>query len=180
MREPYLLGTRSNTYRLSLELELRACRESDLERLEWFGMFTHHRSIIRDTWQQHLAGVQEMLVVDLDGFPVAQIWVDLHKRADRGGAVLWAVRCLPLLSQRGIGQWMLREAEERLKARGFVLAEIGVEKHNARARRLYEQLGYHKVSELAERYSYTPPGGSEVWALADQWIMHKRLVGAGR
>ena len=44
-------------------------------------------------------------------------------------------------------------AEKILKSKGFTIAEIGVEKDNLDARRLYERMGYQVVKDNVEEYS---------------------------
>jgi ribosomal protein S18 acetylase RimI-like enzyme len=60
------------------------------------------------------------------------------------GAAGW-VRQLavhPALQSCGIGTLLIRAAEERTRDRGLHHAELKVEECNARARALYERLGY--------------------------------------
>jgi ribosomal protein S18 acetylase RimI-like enzyme len=66
-------------------------------------------------------------------------------------------------------------AEALLRERGFGQAEVGVEKDNAAAHRLYTRLGYTPHAELREVYSYTTPDGVFAQHVVDQWILRKRL-----
>jgi ribosomal protein S18 acetylase RimI-like enzyme len=139
-------------------------------------MFTAHRELIRDAYARQLDGEVEMLVGEVGGFPVAQLWMDLVKRRDQGIGVIWAVRVFPFLRRLGIGTLLLHEAEGWLRQQGFVEAELGVEKNNPRARRLYESLGYRDArADVREYYAYTLADGSRVNAVADQWLLRKRL-----
>ncbi len=166
----------SESFTLQLSLTIRPCVAEDLPGLEWFGMFTRHRDIIADAFRRHCAGDNPMLVVDLAGFPVAQAWIDVARRAPEGVAVLWAVRVMPLLQGRGIGARLLAAAEAEIRRRGLSVAEIGVEKDNAGARRLYERLGYRLSGEAREEFGYRTPWGEEVREVADQWILRTRLA----
>ena len=58
-------------------LEIRLCREADLPQLEWFGMYSEHREIIRSTYESQERGETAMLVADLNGFPAGQVWINL-------------------------------------------------------------------------------------------------------
>jgi ribosomal protein S18 acetylase RimI-like enzyme len=69
----------------------------------------------------------------------------------------------------------MSSAETVIRERGLRIAEVGVEKDNPDARRLYERLGYTLQSELREQYSYTTPDGVHASHLVDQWILHKQL-----
>lgn len=159
-------------------LVLRACVERDLEALEWFGMFTHHRSILRDAWNRHCAGNNLCYVVDYSGFPIAQAWVDLERRRGPNTAMLWAVRVFPIFQGQGIGRFMLQKIEHHVQARGVTGLWLGVERHNTRARAFYERLGYREVGSLCERQRYQLPSGQWVEQTFDQCVMRKALMGA--
>ena len=160
---------------IPLVVRIRECAEADLPHLEWFGSFAHHREIFAEAYARQGRGENLMLVADARGFPVGQAWVDLQKRKAESVGVLWAVRVLPLLQGLGIGSILIRAAARRLRERGYRAAELGVEKDNAGARRLYERLGYQLVGELREGYGYTAPDGVAVRHVVDQWILRKAL-----
>lgn len=164
-------------FTLPLTLTIRPCAAEDLPALEWFGMFTRHRDIIADAWRRHCAGDNPMIVVDVAGFPVAQAWIDLARRAPQRIAVLWAVRVMPFLQGRGVGSRLLAAAEAEIRRRGLEVAEVGVEKDNEGARRLYERLGYRQCGEELDELGYRTPWGEEVREVVDQWILRKRLAG---
>lgn len=163
---------------VELPVRIRPCRESDLEALEWFGMFTAHRKLIRDAWERHLAGDNVMLVAEANRFPVGQVWIDLARHGDESAGLLWAVRVFPLLQGLGIGGRLLDAAEETLADRGYRWALIGVEKHNEGAYRLYRRRGYAPWSELRESYAYVPPGSDvPIEIEIDEWLLRKRVAG---
>jgi ribosomal protein S18 acetylase RimI-like enzyme len=162
---------------ITADVVVRDCRADDLQLLEWLGMYTHHREIIQAAFARHLRGENLMLVADLNGFPVGQAWLDLTKRRLEQIGYIWAVRVFPILRNLGIGTVLMRAAEDVLSERAFELAEVGVEKDNPDARRLYERLGYVHVGELREDYGYTTPDGVRGWHVVDQWILRKRLDG---
>lgn len=166
-------------WKIELNLTVRPCAREDLEKLEWFGTFTPHREIIHQAYKAQESGDNLMLLAVANGFPVAQAWVDLAKHRPEPVGLLWAVRVFPVFQGMGIGTRLLREAEREMQARGVREAEIGVEKDNEAARRLYERLGYRVVAEVREEYEFTPPGGERVRAYADQWMLRKPLAGEG-
>lgn len=163
---------------LHATLVLRTCEESDLAALEWFGMYTPHRSILRDAWRRHCAGKNLCYVVDFAGFPIAQAWVDLERTRGPNTAMLWAVRVFPIFQGQGIGRFMVREIERHIQARGVTGLWLGVEKHNTRARTFYERLGYRAAGELCERQRYQLPSGDWSEQTFDQYVMHKALTEA--
>lgn len=116
-----------------------------------------------------------MLVAEVNRFPAGQVWVDLTKRRDEAIGVLWALRVFIPFQNLGIGKVLIASAEEHLNVLGFQISELGVEKDNPAAKRLYERLGYGVVSENIEEWDYTPPGGMTVHVTSEEWIMHKPL-----
>lgn len=162
------------TLSIHVELEIRACSEGDLPKMEWFGMYTPHREIIQQAFERQRLGENLMLVADLNGFPVGQVWIDLARSARERVGLLWALRVFPFLKGMGIGRRLVRAAERALAQRGYRVAEIGAEK-GAAAAAVYERLGYRRVGQRYEHYSYTTPDGRFMHVPVDQWIFHKRL-----
>jgi ribosomal protein S18 acetylase RimI-like enzyme len=159
---------------LHLEVTIRTGREADLPRLEWYGLYTPHREIIRSAWERQQRGENLMLVAAAGNCPIGQAWIDLaKKRAERTG-VIWALRVFPLFKRRGIGRRLMRAAEEALRRRDFRHAEVGVEKSSS-AGRFYERLGYHRAGTLYEEYSYTTPQGVPMTVPVDQVVYRKDL-----
>src|SRR4051812_8517566 len=62
------------------ELYLKICRERDLPALEWMGLFSTQRGIIRDTYTRQTRGEALMLLGMSNEYPVAQAWLDFVKR----------------------------------------------------------------------------------------------------
>jgi ribosomal protein S18 acetylase RimI-like enzyme len=162
-------------FTLSAPLTIRLCRADDLPALEWFGLFTEHREIIRETFESQERGEAVILVADLNGFPAGQVWINLTlKKAEATGA-LWAVRVLPCLQNLGIGARLMTAAEQLLAERGYTGVELGVEKDNPGARRFYERLGYRLTGIAQGEYQYTTPDGTPAMMPIDEWILRKEL-----
>jgi GNAT superfamily N-acetyltransferase len=162
-------------YTLPIEVVIRTTREEDLDGLEWFGMFTPHRELIREAFRRQQCGEVVMLVAEVNSFPAGQAWIDLTRYAAASVGMVWALRVLPLLQHKGVGTRLLAAAEVVIRARGLAAAEIGVEKHNPGARRLYERVGYRVTREEYEEYEYTTPDGVRMRVPVDQWILRKML-----
>ena len=60
---------------------------------------------------------------------------------------------------------------------GFATAELGVDKTNPAARRLYERLGYAVVGEEQDSWEYPTPDGGRAVERSDEWILHRYLPG---
>ncbi|MDB6110269.1 MAG: N-acetyltransferase [Pedosphaera sp.] len=155
---------------------IRTCTAGDLPNLEWFGMFAAHREIIQAAYERQEQGENVMLVADVHGWAVGQLWIDLAKKVEQSTGILWALRVFPFLRNLRIGTRLIKVAEQVLRDRGFDCAEIGAEKDDPAARRLYERLGYRLVGSERSEYSYTGPDGVPVHVPVDEWILHKRLV----
>lgn len=167
----------SRQTQVTLNVKFRACRHSDLENLEWFGLFYEHRNIIRESYRRHRAGTNHMIVAEVNSFPVAQVWVDLEKKKLANTGIIWALRVLPPFQRLGIGTGLIRISEEYLKSKHYSICEICVEKDNSSARRLYERLGYSLISEIREEYSYLTPESEAVRCISEEWMLQKVLHG---
>ena len=135
-------------------LVIRPCRATDLDALEWDGEFAHDRSIIDGAFAQMQSGTMVMLVAELAGFHIGQVWLDFARKPDR--ALLWALRVKPHCQHSGIGSRLVAAAERTSRARGAESIELEVEPGNS-VRRFYERCGYRHV-----RYELTRDRGGRV------------------
>lgn len=168
-------GLRDDAFTVSLFVTIRLCDEDDLPKLEWFGQFTEHRNIIRRAYERQQRGENVMLVADVRGEPVGQVWIDLVQKRREATGMLWAVRVFPWLRNLGIGTRLITAAEGLLRHLGYTRAELGVERDNAGGRRFYERLGYRPVGTRESAYSYTTPDGEFVRIPLDEWMLRKHL-----
>jgi GNAT superfamily N-acetyltransferase len=151
-----------------LELDMKVCREQDVQALEWSGLFSGHRQIIQDTYERQQRGEALILLGVANDFPVAQVWLDFTARGTSQRPRAWALRVFPALQGLGIGTWMLESAERVAKLRGAQDMEIGVETDNFDAHRLYERLGYKKSGRECE-FAFQRD------AIIDQYVLTKHL-----
>lgn len=162
-------------FSVTVDVKIRRCRETDLRKLEWFGSLTPFRGIIQTAFERQEAGEVVMLVAEVDTFPIGQLWVDLTKRQKDSIGVLWAFRVLTPFQGNRIGSRLLTAAEKVLQEKGYAVSEIGVEKDNPGAKRLYERMGYRIADEVVEEWDYMTPEGEHVVVTSDEWTMHKML-----
>lgn len=169
-----------STLELSIMLQFRLATEADLPLLEWYGQFTHFRRLYHKTYQDQRSGIRQMLVADLNGFPVGQIFILLNliarKRTDgetRG--YLYALRVLDHLRGMGIGTCLIEQAEQRLLQHGYQWSTISVAKTNVKARRLYERLGYRIFRDDPGRWHYVNHIGTVVHVNEPCWMLEKQL-----
>jgi ribosomal protein S18 acetylase RimI-like enzyme len=64
------------------------------------------------------------------------------------------------LQSCGLGTILIAAAEARIRGRGLLRAELGVEERNRRARALYERLGYVAFGSRPESWDEDGPDGS--------------------
>lgn len=162
-------------FTITMPVVIRQCTRADLAALEWFGLFTEHREIIEATFAGQEHGKQVMLIAEGNGAPLGQVWIDLVKKRHLDTGYLWAMRVFPWLCRLGVGMRLITAAEHLLRQHGFARAELGVDKHNQRAERLYQRFGYERIGEFQEEYGYTRPDGAFMRIVIDEWIYWKEL-----
>jgi ribosomal protein S18 acetylase RimI-like enzyme len=140
---------------------IRACEAYDLEHFEPLGGL-HHARYCRE---QFARGPQVLaILVALGGdAPVGKVHLDFEERADRDEAVLLAAAVVPAQQGRGVGTQLMLAAEETATERGCRAIVLGVEDFNARARSLYERLGYVATGEADLQYAGSPVPNPGVW-----------------
>jgi len=160
---------------VTMQMAIRPCLREDLLKLEWFELFARYRQLYADTFARSEKGEIVMLVVVINEFPVGQVWIDLVKQREQSTGILYALRVLPPLQNLGIGTRLIAAVEDLLHKRGYKMVELGVEKDNPGAKRLYERLGYGVIRENLEKWEIVTPGGQTVQEQAYEWIMQKPL-----
>jgi GNAT superfamily N-acetyltransferase len=87
----------------------------------------------------------ELCVGELGGEVVAMLQLTLIPGLSRGGmrrALVEAVRVRSDLRRRGIGEALMRHAEDRAKAAGCGLIQLTTDRQRLAAHRFYERIGY--------------------------------------
>jgi len=102
--------------------------------------------------------VDYLAVCPPSGRPVGYGAVDYMKPA--GGATLYQLSVLEPLQSCGIGTILIQALEDRIRARGLSLAELGVDDASPRPRRLYERLGYVVSGSELGSWDVDGPDGS--------------------
>ena len=163
---------------VTMQVSIRPCQREDLAKLEWFGLFSRYRQLFADTFTRSEKGEIVMLVAVVNEFPVGSVWVDMVRKREQSTGVLYALRVLPPLQNLGIGTRLIAAVEDLLQKRGFKIVELGVEKNNPDAKRLYERSGYRLLRDNLEKWEIVTPDGQTVQEQADEWVMQKSLVGS--
>jgi len=164
---------------LNLNIVFRLAERSDLVKLEWGGQYAHFRRMFKETFDDQLMNRRLMLLADLDGYPVGQIFIQLDSPAGWlfGGrrGYLYSLRVVDALQRHGIGTALIHEAEQLLSQRAHGTVSIAAAKDNMDARRLYERLGYHVVAEDDGRWNYVDELGRTQQVSEPCWILEKYL-----
>lgn len=165
---------------IEIPINFRIAVREDVPKLEWFGQFTHFRSLIRRAYREQLRGRRLMLVADFNGFPIAQVFIQLESTnsdiADGiSRAYLYSFRVMELFQGRGIGTRLLQEAEAILIEREFDSATLSVAKDNEKALRLYQRNGYRIVGQDPGRWNYVDQYGITRHVEEPCWVMEKTL-----
>lgn len=100
-----------------------------------------------------LIGRAALYVYEQDGVPVGMCKIVPQKYRNSHILYLGGVAVAPEFSGKGIGHMMLKQIIELCRQMGFSRIELTVAVENARAIRLYEDLGFVKEGIL-KNYSY--------------------------
>jgi ribosomal protein S18 acetylase RimI-like enzyme len=165
---------------VEIPITFRVATREDVPRLEWFGQYTHFRNLIRRAFREQLRGRRIMLVADFNGFPIAQVFIQLQSTHDHiadgmSRAYLYSFRVMDLFQGRGIGTRLLQEAEALLMARGFEITTLSVAQENTDALRLYQRNGYRIVGQDPGRWQYVDQYGITRYVEEPCWVMEKQL-----
>jgi GNAT superfamily N-acetyltransferase len=165
---------------LNMRCEFRLAREEDLPKLEWYGEYLHFRRVFRRAYDDQLAGRRLMLLADVNGWPVGQVFIQLESYNDFGSpgelrGYLYSLRVMDAFQRQGIGTALIQEAESLLIERNYHTISIAAAKENPGARRLYERLGFHVFTEDAGRWHYVDHEGKTRQVVEPCWVLEKDL-----
>jgi ribosomal protein S18 acetylase RimI-like enzyme len=145
-------------------LLIRYASLADLPAMEWEGEYRRFRRIYEQAFEDARNGRRLILLAEFEGRVVGQVIVQLgtsHPAIADGETTgyLHALRVRPGHRSRGVGSALLEEAENQLRGLGYRQVAIAAAKENARARKLYEKLGYHAIAEDPGEWSYVDDEG---------------------
>jgi ribosomal protein S18 acetylase RimI-like enzyme len=159
-----------------LAVTIRRCEAGDLPKLEWFGRYAEFRGVFREVFERQERDEVVMLVAEANHYPIGQVWIDLTTKQDLSIALIFAVRVLPCFQNLGIGTRLMAAAENVIRERDLMTAELGVDHENLHAKRRYERLGFAAIDSVVDGWRYTRPDGVEVSVVAHEWVMRKPLL----
>ena len=159
---------------------IRSAKPNDLPALEWEGEYRRFRRLYQRAMNEARRGRRILLVADMDGKLIGQIFVQLHtvaadpKRIPKT-AYLYSFRVRPEFRNLGIGSSLVSNAEKELRKKAFQRALIGVAKDNPGAMRLYQRLGYEILTEDPGEWSFVDHNNRVQNITEPTFIMEKFL-----
>lgn len=142
-----------------LPIYVRDLTRADLPHCAWSGSATHLRVVAKEL-ERVAAGVADYLAICVAStdLPVAIGGID-YERAPAAGTI-HQLATLPALQSCGLGTLLIGAAEDRIRQRGLVRGELGVEHGNPRARALYERLGFVAFDSRPDAWDEEAPDGT--------------------
>ena len=145
----------------------------DLDSIEWSGG-PLHPEWVRKALDRVASGEVDYLAVRApNGRPIAIGGIDYKVRADTG--TMWQLTTVESLRRLGIGTKLIEALEQKILARGFQTATIGVEDTNPKAKALYERLGYQVYGHEKESWEEQNENGEKYMYHADVDLLKKAL-----
>jgi ribosomal protein S18 acetylase RimI-like enzyme len=145
----------------------------DLPNVGWAGSRSHLRYVERALERAAAGEVDYLAVRAPTGEPISIGGVNYA--AHEGAGTLWQLATKDSLRSLGLGTRLIAEAEKRIKKRGLRRAMMGVEDDNARARQLYERLGYRVSGHEEDTWKVEDAHGNEVIHKAQITLLNKEL-----
>lgn len=142
-----------------LSVSVRDLLLRDLPACTWSGSVTHLRKVERELARARAGEVDYLAVCTPVDLPAAIGGIDYE--LCEGAGTLRQLAVLPALQSRGLGTLLIRAAEQRIRNRGLLRAELAVEdkENNPRARALYERLGYVTYGREPDAWDEEGPDG---------------------
>lgn len=141
-------------------IAVRELRESDSRGLEWHGG-SHLRSWYDEQWENHRDQKIFVMVAALRDFPIGQVAIHWHGKISHPHIPdVQSFRVFAAFRGTGIGTHLLDCCENFVANRSHERLSLSVAIENARARTLYERLGYSVISSSYEdHWEYTDACG---------------------
>ena len=139
-------------------LAVTALVDTDLTLIEWSGSPLHVLHVAAELERRARGEAEYLAIRAPDGTPIAKCGLDLA--AVPGAGVIHQLATRPDLRGLGIATRLMAAAEARVHDRGLMTAMVSVERDNARARALYERLGYVACGERAASWEAQRDDGS--------------------
>ena len=158
---------------IQLPVTVRDLTLSDLATCAWSGGPLHLDVVAASIRAEDF---DYLAVCPPSGLPLAIGGVDFRPRPGAGEITQLGVH--PAVRSCGLGTILITALEERIRARGHTVAELGVETVNPRARALYERLGYRAFDTVRTGWDQQTADGVVYRYETDCVEMRKHLTSA--
>lgn len=155
-------------------LEIDDLRPQDLPRIAWSGSPTHIENVERQLGRTARGEVEYLAARSPSGWPIAKCAIDYTQH--KGAGTMFQLATLRGLRGLGIARRLISEAEKRIERRGLNTAMLGVENDNARARNIYERLGYAVCGEENESWESEDAQGNRYIKQAHITLLKRELL----
>jgi len=143
---------------VSVSFAARDLRPEEVDGLTWCGPPSHLRNVAVEVARVAEGDVFYLAVCGPNDVPVAVGGADLTR--SEGTGRLYQLAVLPALQSCGLGTLLIGALEDRVRERGLRRLDIGVGEDNARAKALYERLGYRVFGSEVDRWTYERDDGT--------------------
>ena len=145
---------------LELPVTVGDLRDDEVAGLEWAGGPGYRRSVTEELVDRNAGVLDYVAVRGPAGLPIALGGVRFDRRRDSG--TIYQLSVMPHLQSCGVGTTLIGALENRARDRGASRADLGVTDGNARARALYERLGYVSFARSTDEWTYRDEDGALV------------------
>lgn len=159
-----------------LGISVRPAQASDIPKLTCALASDVGAEQIANRFQEATEGYREMLVAESSGFTVGTVSMSGHRFQIPGSLRMFALDVGPAYRRQGIGTLLIEAVEAKAGHEGFEKINLEVALDNDGAIRLYERLGYRRVSApVTDRWTLLTEDGRYEQVEERSWVMVKTL-----
>jgi ribosomal protein S18 acetylase RimI-like enzyme len=166
-------GPEQGPTKLQLRVTFGDLRDDEVPGLGWAGGPGHRESVAEELVSRDAGLLDYLAVRGPAGLPIAVGGVRFDRRPDSG--TIYQLAVMPQLQCCGVGTALIGALEDRARARGVSLVDLGVSDGNPRARALYERLGYLAFARGTDEWSYRDETGAVVEVVDQCTLLGKDL-----
>lgn len=143
---------------LVVPVSVRDLSADDLTNCAWAGTPIHLTYVRTAVERAQRGEVDYLAICPPSDLPVAIGGIDYSLDSQAG--TLWQLMVHPALRSCGLGTRLIKEAEQRIRARGWCWSRLSVEDDNPRAQALYKRLGYVAYDRQRETWNIEADDGT--------------------
>ncbi len=165
----------------TVKFTIRAAREEDLPKLEWFGEYEKFRTLFARAYREQKRGKRLMLIAETNEYPIGRLFLQFEGNnpilADgMERAYLYSFHVMEMFRGLGIGTRLVLEAEKAVLQRGFRVMTLAVAQDNPRALQLYHRMGYKTFGDNNGSWEHPSKLGYLLPSHEPCWLLEKTLT----